>query len=112
LQPPVAPPQSLALRRVLFERRELDLILSLYGRMVAAGEARDYAIDFLADRAVFSIFRRASEAPLYRVEKTPRLRARQGQFAAVAMGGNVLKRGAELPSVLQVLEPKRVRVVG
>ncbi len=96
---------------VQFDRRELDLILSLYGRMVAAGEWRDYAIDFLKDRAVFSAFRRTSEMPLYTIEKHPRLRARQGQYAVVAAGNQVLKRGHELGQVLRVLERKLIKAL-
>lgn len=91
--------------RIAFERRELDAILRLYGRKVADGEWRDYAIDFLRDKAVFSIFRRASEVPLYRIEKDPRLAARQGAYSVIAMGGRILKRGHELERVLRVLDP-------
>ena len=97
--------------QVFFERRELDRLLALYGRMVAAGEWRDYAIDFLRDRAVFSVFRRAAENPLYRIEKRPRLRAAQGMYAVVGMDGQVLKRGHDLPTVLRVLERKLIRPV-
>jgi Protein of unknown function (DUF2794) len=95
---PVAP-------RVTFERRELDRILDLYGRKVAAGEWRDYAIDFEKDRAVFSVFRRASEMPIYRIEKNPRLSRRQGAFSVVSVTGLILKRGHELDRVLRVLDP-------
>ena len=97
--------------QVRFDRAELKKILAIYGRMVAAGEWRDYAIDFLDDRAVFSIFRRSSEMPLFRVEKTPRLRARQGQYAVIATGGQVLKRGPVLGNVLSVLERKLIRAL-
>ena len=79
-----------------FDRTELNRILTIYGRMVAAGEWRDYALDFLEDAAVFSIFRRSSEMALFRVEKQPRLRGKQGQYAVIAAGGLVLKRGHEL----------------
>lgn len=97
---------------VSFNRRELDIILRLYGRMVADGEWRDYAIDILNDRAVFSIFRRASEMPLYRIEKDPKLARRQGAYSVVATGGMILKRGHELAQVLRVLEKKKhLRVV-
>lgn len=88
--------------RVSFDRRELQAILQLYGRMVAAGEWRDYAIDFLKGRAVFAIFRRASEMPLYRVEKNPD--AKQGPYAVINTAGLVLKRGHDLRLVLAVLE--------
>ena len=98
--------------KIFFERRELDRILSLYGRMVAAGEWRDYAFDALPDRALFSIFRRASEAPLYQIEKRPEFAARQGAFCVRAANGLILKRGRELEPVLRVLEPKRMRLVG
>ena len=89
---------------VTFDRRELDRILNLYGRMVADGEWRDYAIDFLKDRAVFSIFRRTSELPLYRIEKNPKLARRQGAYAVIAQSGLILKRGSELPQVLRVFD--------
>jgi hypothetical protein len=94
--------------RVTFERRELDRILNLYGRMVAAGEWRDYAIQFLKDRAVFAVFRRAAEMPLYRIVKDPALTRRQGAYAVVAASGRVLKRGHDLDRVLRALEPLRV----
>jgi hypothetical protein len=91
-----------AAARVSFDRRELQSILQLYGRMVAAGEWRDYAIDFLKGKAVFAIFRRASEMPLYRVEKNPE--AKQGPYAVINTAGVVLKRGHDLRRVLAVLE--------
>ncbi len=91
---------------VAFERRELDLILRLYGRMVAANEWRDYAIDHLADRAVFSVYRRASEVPLFQIIKDPNLARRQGAFAVVAAGGRILKRGHELARVLGIFDTK------
>jgi hypothetical protein len=100
--PPIiqAPPQ------VSFDRRELRIILNLYGRMVAAGEWRDYALDFLPDRAVFSIFRRASEIAMFRIEKTPALARRQGAWSVTAASGLVMKRGHELARVLAVLEKR------
>ena len=91
---------------VTVQRRELDTILRLYGRMVAAGEWRDYAIDHLKEKAVFSAFRRTSEVPLYRIEKTPRNARRQGAFSVVTASGMILKRGHELETVLRVLEKK------
>ena len=100
------PHQTPAVASVFFERREFQRILNLYGRMVSAGEWRDYAIDFLKDRAVFSVFRRASEVPIYRIEKDPRLARKQGAFSVVAAGGLILKRGADLKRVLGVLETK------
>jgi hypothetical protein len=104
----VSPPRG---GRVFFERRELDRILRLYGQMVARGEWRDYAIDGLADAAVFSVFRRASEAPLYRIEKRPALARRQGQWAVINQSGHILKRGHELEPVLKVFDKARFRVV-
>lgn len=97
--------------QVAFDRHELSHILSVYGRMVAAGEWRDYGISSLCDMAVFSIFRRTAEHPLYRIEKRPRLRGRQGQYQIVAMDGQILKRGADLKAVLRVLERKLIRAV-
>ena len=90
--------------RVTFSRQELDRILSLYGRMVAAGEWRDYAIDFLKDRAVFSVFRRASEVPIYRIEKSPRMARRQGAYSVVSATGLIVRRGHELDRVLRALD--------
>ena len=90
--------------KTAFDRRELNAILAVYGRKVAAGEWRDYAIDFSLDKAVFSIFRRASECPLFTVEKCPRLARRQGTYSVIAMSGLILKRGHELDRVLSVLE--------
>ncbi len=81
------------LNQVTFNRRELNRILDLYGRMVAAGEWRDYAIDFLKDRAVFSVFRRSSEVPLYRIEKNPKLEQRQGAYSVISATGHILRRG-------------------
>ena len=85
---------------VTFERRELDAILRVYGRMVAAGEWRDYAIDHLKDRAVFSVFRRSSEVPLFQVVKIPKLARKQGAYCVVAASGAIMKRGHELARVL------------
>ncbi len=97
---------------VAFDRRELTLILGLYGRMVAAGEWRDYGISHLRDVAVFAVFRRTAENPLYRIEKRPALRHRQGMYAVIGEGGAVLKRGPDLAAVLRVLTPKLIRAVG
>lgn len=94
-----------------FDRHELGRILALYGRMVAAGEWRDYALDFLEEVAVFSIFRRSSEMPLFRVEKRPRLHTRQGQYAVIAAGGLVLKRGHELAQVLKIFDRKILKAL-
>jgi uncharacterized protein DUF2794 len=92
--------------RVTFNRLELNRILDLYGRMVADGEWRDYAIDFLRDRAVFSIFRRASEVPIYRIEKDPRLARKQGIYSVISASGVILRRGHELDRVLLVIDRK------
>lgn len=97
--------------QVAFHRTELSVILSLYGRMVAAGEWRDYGISCLREVAVFSVFRRTAEMPLYRIEKRPKLRTKQGMYAVVGTNGQVLKRGHDLKSVLGVLERKLIRVV-
>ncbi|NRP13805.1 hypothetical protein XMM379_002248 [Aliiroseovarius sp. xm-m-379] len=104
-------PGGLPPEQVVFDRRELGVIMGLYGRMVAAGEWRDYAMSFLRDLAVFSVFRRSAEHPLYRIEKRPRLRMRQGQYSVLGMDGRVLKRGDDLRQVLRVLERKLIRVV-
>jgi hypothetical protein len=100
-------------RCVTFERRELDRIFGLYGRMVAAGEWRDYAIDFLRDRAVFSVFRHAAEVPIYRIEKIPRLARRQGAYSVITATGLIMRRGHELDRVLRVLDKpeKAIRLV-
>jgi len=96
---------------VTFDRGELNRIFGLYGRMVAAGEWRDYAIDFLRDRAVFSVFRRASEVPIYRIEKNPKLARRQGAYSVISATGLIMRRGHELERVLRVLD-KSLSVVG
>src|SRR5438105_14222993 len=96
--------------KVPFSRRELDRILGLYGRMVAAGEWRDYAIDFLRDRAVFSVFRRASEVPIYRIEKNPKLARRQGVYSVISSTGLIVRRGHELDRVLRALDKPLVVV--
>jgi hypothetical protein len=97
--------------QVTFDRPELNRILTVYGRMVAAGEWRDYALDFLDEVAVFSIFRHASEMPLYRVEKHPKLKAKQGQYSVIAAGGVILKRGHELAQVLKVFDKKLLKAL-
>jgi hypothetical protein len=96
---------------VTFHRRELNQILQVYGRMVAAGEWKDYGISHLREVAVFCIFRRHAEVPLYRIEKRPKLAGRQGLYAVIAIDGRVLKRGQDLGQVMRVLEPKRLRLV-
>lgn len=97
--------------QVGFTREELQRILDLYGRMVSAGEWRDYAMDFDRDAAVFSAFRRAAERPVARIEKRPSLRAKQGMWALIGEAGQVLKRGHELPGVLSPLERKLLKIV-
>lgn len=110
--PPVVPlpgrPQE---GQVSFQRDELSAILGLYGRMVAAGEWRDYGISALREVAVFSVFRRTAENPLYRIEKRPKLAARQGQYAVIGMDGRILRRGHDLRQVLRVLERKLIRAL-
>ena len=97
--------------KITFHRLELAPILSLYGRMVAAGEWRDYGISCLREVAVFSVFKRTAENPLYRIEKRPKLRSKQGIYALIGTQGQVLKRGHDLKSVLGVLERRLIRVV-
>ncbi len=99
------------LNQVTFNRRELNRILDLYGRMVAAGEWRDYAIDFLKDKAVFSVFRRSSEVPLYRIEKDPKLAQRQGAYSVISASGHILRRGHELDRVLRVIDKSSLSLV-
>jgi hypothetical protein len=94
-----------------FDRKELGAIMGLYGRMVSAGEWRDYGMSFLKDVAIFSIFRRSAEYPIYRIEKRPKLRGRQGMYAVIGMDGRILKRGHDLKAVLRVLERKLIRAV-
>jgi hypothetical protein len=96
---------------VTFNRLELNQILSVYGRHVREGEWRDYAIDMLRDRAVFSVFRRTTEAPLYRIEKNPKLAKRQGAYSVIATTGLILKRGHELCRVLRVFDRHRLELV-
>lgn len=89
---------------VTFHRRELDAILWIYGRMVGEGEWKDYAIDHLKDKAVFSVFKRSGEMPLFRIEKNPQLASKQGAYSVVNTNGMILKRGHELPQVLKVFD--------
>ncbi|MHA1517603.1 MAG: DUF2794 domain-containing protein [Alphaproteobacteria bacterium] len=105
-------PSEGAIRRdgISFDRRELTQILNVYGRKVARGEWRDYAIDTLTEKAVFSVFRRSSEMPLYRIEKTPKLARRQGAYSVIAATGLILKRGHDLARVLRALD-KGLRLV-
>ena len=98
-------------QQIRFDRPELSRILTVYGRMVAAGEWRDYAIAFREDVAGFSVFRRTSEMPLFRIEKRPKLRAAQGMYAVVAGPGNILKRGHDLDQVLRVFDKKLIKAL-
>ncbi len=108
---PQAPqPQGFTPSVVAFNRHELNDILAVYGRMVAAGEWRDYAMDMGKETATFSIFRRTSEVPLYRIEKTPKLARKQGAFCVITASGLILKRGHELKRVLSVFD-KSLRLV-
>ena len=100
-----------AAAQVGFERAELQRILDLYGRMVAAGEWRDYAMDFTRDCAVFAAFRRTADVPQMRLEKRPALRQRQGMWALFGEHGQVLKRGHELAGVLAPMERRLLKVV-
>ncbi len=105
------PNQNKPVEQVAFHRTELSVILSVYGKMVAAGEWRDYGISMLRDVAVFSVFRHAAETPIYRIEKRPKLKRAQGQYSVVGMDGRILKRGHDLKFVLRVLEKKLIRSV-
>ena len=106
-----SPSQFHAPEQVAFHRTELNVILSLYGRMVAAGEWRDYGMSHLREVAVFSVFRRTAEHPMYKIEKRPKLRLKQGPYAVIGMDGQILKRGNDLRQVLRVLERKLIRAV-
>jgi hypothetical protein len=106
-----APTPIPAPETVQFHRTELNVILSLYGRFVAAGEWRDYGISSLREAAIFSVFRRTAEQPLYRIEKRPRMAARQGMYAVIGLDGRILRRGHDLRTVLRVLERKLIRAV-
>jgi len=112
-QPPSGAPSPTAASRslVFFDRRELNQLMQLYGRMVSAGEWRDYAIDGLSDAAVFSVYRRASEAPFYRIEKRPELARRQGAWSVTNQAGLILRRGHELGQVLKLFDSRRFNVV-
>ena len=106
-----APARSPTAPHVTFSRLELNRILDLYGRKVAAGEWRDYAIDFLKDRAVFSVFRRTSEVPLYRIEKNPKLSRRQGAYSVISATGLIVRRGHELDRVLRAIDKSSLSLV-
>ncbi len=106
----LADPQTRA-TEVSWSRRELDTILRVYGRQVAAGEWRDYAIDAHPHRAIFSVFRRASEMPLYRIEKHPKLARKQGAYQVIAATGVILKRGHDLAQVLKAIDKTKLKLV-
>lgn len=101
---------SLQQEAVHFQRPELSAIMSVYGRMVAAGEWRDYGISSLSDAAVFSVFRRTAEFPLYRIEKRPKLAQKQGAYSVISMEGRILKRGHDLKQVLRVFDKQLIRL--
>jgi Protein of unknown function (DUF2794) len=109
-QSQASPSQASQPSQTRFDRHELNTILNLYGKKVAAGEWRDYAIDFNRDTAVFSVFRHSSQCPLYRIEKNPKLARRQGAYSVITPTGLILKRGPDLARVLAVLD-KSVRMV-
>lgn len=109
--PPSFKPSQPVTEQIAFDRKELGAIMGLYGRMVSAGEWRDYGMSFLKDVAIFSVFRRTAEYPIYRIEKRPKLRGRQGMYAVIGMDGRILKRGHDLKTVLRVLERKLIRSV-
>lgn len=112
VQPPTPfEPRQSETVQVSFDRKELGAILAVYGRMVAAAEARDYAMSFQREVAVFAIFRRTADAPLYRIEKRPALRSRQGQYALIGAEGQVLRRGHDLPPLLRAIERKFIRAI-
>ncbi|RPE63139.1 uncharacterized protein DUF2794 [Pacificibacter maritimus] len=105
------PSRPNAYDKVAFDRHELGVILGLYGKMVAAGEWRDYGMSFLKDVAVFAIFRKTAETPMYRIEKRPKLRGRQGMYCVIGMDGQILKRGHDLTKVLHVFDRLLIRAV-
>ncbi|MEM6439589.1 MAG: DUF2794 domain-containing protein [Pseudomonadota bacterium] len=111
----VVPPGPAAVQpapdQVTFDRKELSALLTVYGRFVAAGEWRDYGMTFAKDHAVFAVFRRAAENPIYRIEKRPKQARAQGQYSIAGIDGRVLKRGADLRQVLRVLDKKLIRAV-
>ena len=110
LRPASGPGGRQSPHQVAFTRQELTRILGVYGQFVAAGDWKDYAIDSLKDAAVFSIYRRASEAPLYRIEKRPKFSRKQGAWMVISMTGAILKRGHELSAVLRVFDKQRLKL--
>lgn len=110
LPTPSSSAQNRAPSQVAFQRQELSLILNVYGQMVSNGDWKDYGMSFLKDRAVFAVYRKASEHALYRIEKIPALRDKQGQYCVIAPGGLILKRGHDLKAVLRVFDKQRFKV--
>ncbi|ALI55562.1 DUF2794 domain-containing protein [Celeribacter marinus] len=110
-QTPTPFPHIISDEKVAFDKSELNAILGVYGRFVAAGDWRDYGMSFLKDVAIFSIFRRTAEHPIYRIEKRPRLRNRQGMYCVISMDGQILKRGHDLRIVLRYFDRKLIRAV-
>ena len=106
---PAIPAQREA--EIFFNRAELDAILSVYGRKVAEGEWRDYAMGASKDAAIFAVFRRTSEIPLYRIEKRPKLARRQGAYSVIAASGQIVKRGHDLSQVLRIFEKRKLRLI-
>jgi len=111
LPTPSSSGQNRAPSQVAFQRQELSLILNVYGQMVSKGDWKDYAMSFLKDRAVFAVYRKASEHALYTIEKTPALRGKQGEYSVIAPGGLILKRGHDLKTVLRVFDKQRFKSV-
>ncbi len=113
---PIKPAKSASQKKskgpsqVAFQRAELAIILGLYGQMVSNGDWKDYAMDFLKDRAEFSVYRRATETPLYRIVKTPAMAKKQGAYSVIAPGGLILKRGHDLKTVLRVFDKQRFKI--
>lgn len=96
---------------IFFDRTELGQILNVYGQMVAKGEWRDYAMDGGKEQALFSVFRRSSEMPIYRIVKCPKWAKRQGAYAIMGTGGQILRRGHDLGHLLRFFDRKRFQVV-
>lgn len=107
----IRPSNDSARTPIYFERLEMDAIMNVYGRMVAAGEWRDYALNMHRDRAVFSIFKRAAEMPIYRIEKQPALARKQGAYSIVSAEGVILKRGHDLKTLLSFFDRRRFSVI-
>lgn len=95
---------------VVFEKKELNIILSVYGRMVSCGQWKDYSISMLEDVSIFSCYKHASEYPIYKIEKRPKLRSKQGMYSVISIEGRILKRGHDLFSVLSIFESKLLKV--